>query len=169
EGRELAFSAHKCEGTYVISRCLFNDIASKNIMNVSERLTRKYYYNRSVICLAKSLMRVKTKYPLLVLVPNLNNEETDLNNEDYTKLIKFGLNYDFCFIEIKEINRIYLNVKQYIIDYYKEASTKICAWDIEGYDLVGLLDADMCIIRNMDELLELNLSEDKIAACHACK
>ncbi|CAG8720001.1 4498_t:CDS:2, partial [Racocetra fulgida] len=85
------------------------------------------------------------------------NEETDLKNEDYDKLIQFGSNYDFRLIEIKEINRIYLNAKQYIFDYFKEVSTKICVWDIEGYDLVGLLDADMCIIRNMDELLELDL------------
>ncbi|KAF0411901.1 glycosyltransferase family 8 protein [Gigaspora margarita] len=125
-------------------------------------------YLPGVICLAKSLMRVKTKFPLLVLVPNLENEETDLSRNDYDELIRLGSYYYFRFIDIKEINRVHWKPNKYICDRFKEVSTKIRVWDIEGYDLVGFLDADMCVIRNMDELLELELDKNTIAACHAC-
>ncbi|CAG8804241.1 30529_t:CDS:1, partial [Racocetra persica] len=130
-------------------------------------LTMKSYFP-GVVCLAKSFMRVKTKYPLLVLVPDLEKEETNLNRNDYDELIQLGSNYDFRFIEIKEITRINLKTSRYMWDYFKEAPTKIRAWEVEGYDIVGLLDADMCVIRNMDELLELDLDDNKIAACHQC-
>ncbi|CAG8792340.1 15476_t:CDS:2, partial [Dentiscutata erythropus] len=63
-----------------------------------------------VICLAKSLMHVKTKFSLLVLVPNLENKETNLNCKDYDELIRLGSNYNFWFIDIKEISRIHFKV-----------------------------------------------------------
>jgi alpha-N-acetylglucosamine transferase len=33
---------------------------------------------------------------------------------------------------------------------------------------VVLLDSDIVVMRNMDELMDLELSEDWIAAAHAC-
>ncbi|CAG8564839.1 5063_t:CDS:2, partial [Dentiscutata heterogama] len=107
-------------------------------------------------------------YNLLVLVPNSENEGTDLSRKDYDELIRLGSYYYFRFIDIKEINRVHWKSNQYIWDRFKEVSTKIRVWEIEDYELVGFLDADMCVIRNMDELLELDLDENTIAACHAC-
>ncbi|CAG8611820.1 19612_t:CDS:2, partial [Racocetra fulgida] len=98
-------------------------------------------------------------------LPDLEKEETNLNCNDYDELIQLGSNYDFRFLEIKEITRINLKTSRYAWDYFKEAPTKLRAWEVEGYDIVGLLDADMCVIRNMDELLELDLDDNKIAAC----
>ncbi|CAG8566262.1 6919_t:CDS:2 [Paraglomus occultum] len=125
-------------------------------------------YVQGVICLAKSLMRVKTKFPLLVLMLNLEGGETDITREDYDELIKLGSSYHFQFIYIKEINRVRSNATRYIWERFRNVSTKLRVWEVEGYDLVGLLDADMCIMHNMDELLELDLDDNTIAACHAC-
>ncbi|GAW07973.1 glycosyltransferase family 8 protein [Lentinula edodes] len=40
------------------------------------------------------------------------------------------------------------------------------AFGLEGFERVVLLDADMLIKRNMDELLQIPLAQDEIAAAH---
>ncbi|KAK4234486.1 glycosyl transferase [Achaetomium macrosporum] len=53
---------------------------------------------------------------------------------------------------------------------FRDAFTKLAAWSLTGYSRVVLLDADMLVLRNMDELMDLPLDEDRrlFAATHAC-
>ncbi len=46
--------------------------------------------------------------------------------------------------------------------------SKLCAWQLDEYERVGFLDSDMLVLARIDELLELPLPDDGLAACHAC-
>ncbi|TBU49677.1 nucleotide-diphospho-sugar transferase [Dichomitus squalens] len=51
---------------------------------------------------------------------------------------------------------------------FRDTWTKLRAFELVEYDRVVLLDADMIVKRNMDELLEMPLERDWIAAAHVC-
>lgn len=52
---------------------------------------------------------------------------------------------------------------------FSEVWTKLAAWKLTEFERVVFLDADMLVTQNMDELFELALADDEIAACHACR
>ncbi|KAL2132882.1 hypothetical protein VTI74DRAFT_3196 [Chaetomium olivicolor] len=53
---------------------------------------------------------------------------------------------------------------------FRDCFTKLAVFSLTGYSRVVLLDADMLVRRNMDELMDLPLDEDRrlFAAVHAC-
>ncbi|MHA3702189.1 glycosyltransferase family 8 protein [Jatrophihabitans sp. YIM 134969] len=52
---------------------------------------------------------------------------------------------------------------------FAEVWTKLAVWRLVEYDRVVFLDADMLVVRGMDELFTLELPTGGIAACHACR
>lgn len=52
---------------------------------------------------------------------------------------------------------------------FGEVWTKLRAWQLTEYERVVFLDADMLVLQNMDELFTLDLGDDLLAACHACR
>jgi len=46
--------------------------------------------------------------------------------------------------------------------------SKMRTFGLTGYDRIVLLDADMIVMRNMDELMHLSVGKDEIAAGHVC-
>jgi len=52
---------------------------------------------------------------------------------------------------------------------FGEVWTKLRAWQLTDYQRVVFLDADMLVLKNMDELFSLDLGENALAACHACR
>jgi lipopolysaccharide biosynthesis glycosyltransferase len=60
-------------------------------------------------------------------------------------------------------------VSLYADPHYSEVWTKLRVWELETLTRAVLLDADMLLLKNMDELFELELPEKGVAACHSCK
>ncbi|GBC07397.1 hypothetical protein RclHR1_07440002 [Rhizophagus clarus] len=128
-------------------------------------------YLKGLQCLVRSLKRVQTAYPLIVLHPDTSinistgqpKEKTSLTAEDLESIENEG-----C--ELKAIERIHPTnkPKEYVWDYFQDAWTKLRVWDIEGYDRVVFLDADMLIMKNIDHLMNMNLPKDFLGAANAC-
>uniref|UniRef100_A0A1D1ZHW0 Hexosyltransferase n=1 Tax=Anthurium amnicola TaxID=1678845 RepID=A0A1D1ZHW0_9ARAE len=128
-------------------------------------------YLKGLQCLARSLKRVKTVYPLLVLHPDTSidnstgqpKEKTSLTAEDLELIKKEG-----C--ELKAIERIYPanEPKEYIWNHYKETWTKLKVWDLVEYDRIVFLDADMLIMKNIDQLMDMNLPKNFLGAVNSC-
>ncbi|EXX59162.1 uncharacterized protein OCT59_008252 [Rhizophagus irregularis] len=72
--------------------------------------------------------------------------------------------------ELKAIERIHPTnkLKEYIWDHYQDCWTKLRVWDIEGYDRVVFLDADILVMKNIDHLMNMNLPKDFLGAVNAC-
>ena len=51
---------------------------------------------------------------------------------------------------------------------FNETWSKINIYGLEQFDRIAVLDGDMLVLKNMDELLEVPIPEDGLAACHAC-
>ncbi len=52
---------------------------------------------------------------------------------------------------------------------FADVWSKLAVWTMTDYARVAFLDADMLVVKNMDEVFELPLHEGVIAACHACR
>jgi len=52
---------------------------------------------------------------------------------------------------------------------FSEVWTKLRAWQLTDYQRLVFLDADMLVLQNMDELFDIELPVNGIAACHACR
>ncbi|KIY70515.1 glycosyltransferase family 8 protein [Cylindrobasidium torrendii FP15055 ss-10] len=51
---------------------------------------------------------------------------------------------------------------------FADTWTKLRTFELEEYERVVMLDADMVVRRNMDELMEMELANGEIAAAHVC-
>ena len=139
-------------------------------------LTRPTYLAATILC-AYSLKRVKSKYSLHVLVT------PTLPDSSVQALMNAGCS-------IIKVDPLRPGVEVSVVAArFSDTWDKLRAFGLEGFDvimdapsidiydmlifwplvkLVVMLDADMLILQNMDELLELDLPEDCIAANHAC-
>ncbi|KAI0082182.1 nucleotide-diphospho-sugar transferase [Panus rudis PR-1116 ss-1] len=124
-------------------------------------LLTKSQYLPGALVLDWSLKNVKSKYPLVVMVtPSLPDEakailrnrkiiihEVDMlhpeNNPNATKL---GENFA----------------------HFGDTWSKLRVFGLVEYKRIVLLDSDMIVMRNMDELMTLELPPDWIAAAHVC-
>jgi len=51
---------------------------------------------------------------------------------------------------------------------FNETWSKINIYGLDQFDRIAVLDGDMLVLKNMDELLEVHIPDDGLAACHAC-
>lgn len=113
-------------------------------------------YAVGVQVLARSLQKVQSQYPLVVLY-TATIPESVLNLLSRSGCVTRPTQ------PILPEGRI-----DYMWDYYADTWTKLRAWELDELDRVVLLDADMLCMQNMDELLTMPFQEGWIAACHAC-
>lgn len=52
---------------------------------------------------------------------------------------------------------------------FAEVWTKLAVWRLTDLERAVFLDADMLVVRGMDELFEADLPQGWVAACHACR
>lgn len=116
-------------------------------------------YAAGVMTLHKSLQKTHSAYPLVVMVTDNIDAAT-----------RQSLEQQGCLLRDVQAIGPESNLKQsYANARFSEVWTKLAAWKLTEFERVVFLDADMLVIRNMDELFDLTLKEEGIAACHACR
>ena len=121
-------------------------------------LTQPDYFI-GVKALHRSLKRSETAWPLIVMVTDAIDIET---REDLQAL--------GCVIHPVEPLMPNAELEQhYASAQFGEVWSKLRAWELTGCERVVFLDADMLVLRNMDELFTLDLGDHTLAACHACR
>lgn len=116
-------------------------------------------YLPGVIALQRSLRLVKSEFPLVIMVtPNI--DET----------VRESLLQEACLLHevlpLSPAENVSIN---YASPQFSEVWTKLRVWGLVEFNRVVFLDADMLVLRNMDELFEVSLPPAGIAACHACR
>lgn len=121
-------------------------------------LTQPNYFT-GVKALHYSLKHSGTQWPLIVMV----TDAIDLNLRE--ELQALG-----CVIHPVEPLMPDAGLEQhYASAQFGEVWSKLRAWELTGCERVVFLDADMLVLRNMDELFTLDLGDHALAACHACR
>lgn len=116
-------------------------------------------YLPGVQALHHSLVKSGTPWPLEVMVtPGIDNA------------IRAQLQAQGCLIrEVGEIGPSRELAHRYANARFADVWSKLAVWTMTGYARVAFLDADMLVVKNMDEVFERPLQEGFIAACHACR
>ncbi|KAE9410993.1 nucleotide-diphospho-sugar transferase [Gymnopus androsaceus JB14] len=122
-------------------------------------LLTKNNYLPGVLVLAHGFKATGAKYPLVVMVtPSLEQNARDVLEK--------------CNIEMYPIEGLLPDSSRHAVAEhdarFKDTWTKLRAFELEGFERIVLLDADMLIKRSMDELFDLPLAPDEIAAVHVC-
>ena len=116
-------------------------------------------YLVGVRALRASLARVGSTYPLVVAVTD------GIGPEDRALLEAEG-----CLLREVEPLRPPSGLRDsYANARFAEVWTKLGVWRLTEFERLVVLDADMLVVRNMDELFDLPLADGEIAACHACR
>jgi alpha-N-acetylglucosamine transferase len=116
-------------------------------------------YLLGVRALRASLARVGSPYPLVVVVT------AGIGAAD-----RAVLEADGCLLREVEPIRPPSGLRdRYANARFAEVWTKLAVWRLTEFERLVVLDADMLVTRNMDELFDLALDDDEIAACHACR
>jgi alpha-N-acetylglucosamine transferase len=51
---------------------------------------------------------------------------------------------------------------------FNETWSKINVYGLDQFERISVLDGDMLVMKNMDELMDIPIPDDGLAACHAC-
>ncbi|KAL0579118.1 hypothetical protein V5O48_002901 [Marasmius crinis-equi] len=122
-------------------------------------LLTKQSYLAGVLVLNYTLKAVNSKYPLVVMVtPPVPEGVRDILRRQGLKL------YDIESLMPVE-GRHSLSESD---ARFHDTWTKLRVFEIDDFERVVLLDADMIVMKNMDDLMDLPLKAEQIAAAHAC-
>lgn len=128
-------------------------------MNAWVTLLTQPSYLPGVRALNASLARAGSDHPLVVMVTA--NIDAD---------VRQTLEADGCLVrEVEPIRPAGGLADSYANARFAEVWTKLAVWRLTEFDRIVFLDADMLVTQNMDELFALDLADDQIAACHACR
>lgn len=116
-------------------------------------------YLLGVRTLNQSLKDTATGYPLVVMVTDQIDAATRAALADEGCLIR----------DVQPLGPDPHIPANYAYARFAEVWTKLCAWQLTEFSRLVLLDADMLIVGNMDELMDLPLPAGWIAASHACR
>ncbi|MEA9393434.1 glycosyltransferase family 8 protein [Acerihabitans sp. TG2] len=116
-------------------------------------------YVLGVRTLHQSLRDTQTRYPLVVMVTQSIDAAT-----------RSALTDEGCLVrDVAALSPAPGVAANYAHAHFAEVWTKLCAWNLTEFSRLVLLDADMLVVKNMDELMDLPLQPGWIAACHACR
>ncbi|KAK9766141.1 hypothetical protein K7432_004994 [Basidiobolus ranarum] len=122
-------------------------------------LTRDQFFE-GVRVLAKSLKKSNSIYPLVVIYTSTVSREC-LDN----------LSAEGCILrQVKFINPQPERKVNYLWERYADTWTKLQVWSLVEFERVTFLDADMLVLKNMDEIFDVfDHSPLKLAAVNACR
>lgn len=115
-------------------------------------------YLAGALVLDHGLRAVKSKYPLVTMVT------ASLPADARIIVQKRG-------IILRDVELLRPNGGNYLDPYdrrFEDTWTKLRGFELDEYDRIVLLDCDMVIKKNMDDLFEMELPKDEIAASHVC-
>lgn len=122
-------------------------------------LLTKPDYLLGVQTLQQSLRDQHSRYPLVVMVTPTITPDT-----------RQALELAGCIVrEVSPLRPREGIDGDYAWAQFSEVWTKLCAWQQDDFQRVVFLDADMLVVNNMDEVFDMPLAADSIAACHACR
>ena len=128
-------------------------------------VTRTSYLPGAVL-LAHSLHTHKSEYPLLILTT------PSLPSSLLAALAREATLSNSSLLSIESLSPPPQNTPaSFIASRFEDTWTKLRVFELykHGYDKLVFLDADMLVLRNMDELFDIDLpARDWIAANHAC-
>jgi len=121
-------------------------------------LLTKTSYLPGTLVLDYSLRNVQSKYPLVVMVtPSLPIEARAVLQKRR--------------ILMREVDPLRPQGKHTLAAHdarFADTWTKLRGFQLAEYERIVLLDCDMIVMKNMDDLMDLDLPEDQIAAAHVC-
>ncbi|KAL1527279.1 hypothetical protein AB1Y20_015954 [Prymnesium parvum] len=113
-------------------------------------------YAVGVKALYNSIAEVESDYPLVVMV-----------TEGVPPHVRDELQAQGCSLHAVGVQPPPAGAPSYASPQFIECWTKLRAWEL-GYEQVALVDADMVMVRNMDELLAAEADRHSIRAVHEC-
>ncbi|KAF8912780.1 nucleotide-diphospho-sugar transferase [Gymnopilus junonius] len=122
-------------------------------------LLTKNSYLAGVLVLDLCLRMVDSKYPLVVMVtPSLPEEAKAVIHKRHilTREVKILRPPEGKHTLAADDSR------------FADTWTKLRGFELEEFSRIVLLDSDMIVLKNMDELMLLDLPHDHIAAVHVC-
>jgi len=122
-------------------------------------LLTRHNYLPGALVLHRSLLSVGAQHPLVVMVtPSVGQDVKDI-------LTRRGM-------VVRMVDQLKPRDGTHSLSVHDarfgDTWTKLRAFELTEYDRVVLLDADMVVMRNMDQLMELELPIESIAAVHVC-
>ena len=125
-------------------------------------LTRSFYLP-GVIALAHTLQASFSRYPIVVLIT------PSLTPPSIRALKHEAVHNPFIIVHyISPLVPPSGQVKPLIASRFEDTWTKLRAFALTECDRCVFLDADIVLFRNMDELFDLDIRPDWIAATHSC-
>lgn len=122
-------------------------------------LLTKASYLAGALVMHHCLVAVGSKYPLVIMAtPGLPQAVRDVLDRRGIQI------YDVPSLQPKEGSHALAAHDERFGDTW----TKLRVFEMHEYERIVLLDSDMIVMRNMDELMDLELPHDWIAAAHAC-
>ena len=119
-------------------------------------------YLPGVQTLAASLRRVNSAFPLLVMVtPDVDADVRQVLRDDGIQVVQVA--------PLRPAGHgAYANAR------FAQVWTKLAVWSLTDFERVVFLDADMLVVRNMDELFDMEIDTvhdpgPSVAAAHACR
>jgi alpha-N-acetylglucosamine transferase len=116
-------------------------------------------YLVGVRALHRSLQKSATQWPLIVMV----TDTIDIATRERLQADGCVLHPVTPLTPRADLDQHYASAQ------FGEVWSKLRAWELTGCERVVFLDADMLVLRNMDELFTLDLGDYALAACHACR
>tara|TARA_A100001015_G_scaffold288731_1_gene359878 strand:- start:443 stop:1258 length:816 start_codon:yes stop_codon:yes gene_type:complete len=108
-----------------------------------------------ILALASSLKKAESRFPFICFVTD------PISKASLDQLEYFNINY-------KLITPLVFESKEYLFERFKHIWTKLRLFEQDNFSRLVYLDADMCLLKNIDELFEINLAQDTIAMAPAC-
>lgn len=109
-------------------------------------------YLEGSLVLYQSILNVGTRHDFVLMIPH--NFETDIILPNS--------------IIVKRIDPIAKPCEKRAKENYTNVYSKLYAWTLEEYDKVCWIDSDMIIVQNIDDIFNIDISCDWIAAARGC-